>query len=93
MKKIFSNKMVNKTNSMNSVNSTSIFKSKSKELIKNNNKNSIKRNNSLECTCDVIHLTPKGIHKIYGAKCDFCSEFNYVKSLAKKSFPKITISN
>ena len=53
-------------------------------------KKHIYRRSSLECTCESIKLTPKGIHKKCSARCDFCSEYLFSKALTKRSLPSIS---
>lgn len=51
----------------------------------------IKRQNSLECTCETLKLIPQRIHKKCNARCDFCSERSFIKTVRSKSFPVVSI--
>lgn len=52
-----------------------------------------KRQNSLECTCETLKMSPQGIHKKCNARCDFCSEKSFIKSIRSKSFPIVSVLN
>ena len=51
-------------------------------------KNPVTRKNSLQCSCESINLS---LHKKCSAKCDFCSEKQFIKSLKVQSTPTLSI--
>lgn len=55
------------------------------------NRKYLQRKTSLECTCELIKLTPHGIHKKCSARCDFCSERRFITALRAQSAPAVSI--
>lgn len=51
----------------------------------------LNRKKSLECTCETIMLSPRGIHKKYISRCDFYAERSFRKAIKNKSTPIVSV--